>query len=382
MGTLKSTRIRTRFSLRSTSVMASLLESDMAEMKRELFSDYRAPIYLGARRSFALAFSFSLSAWLRNRTGPLVPDLACPTLGMATPDPPPNSLGLDIVQPEPTVDAQPTLVSPPSPSPQPTTPLSTNATDSVATDSPAAPTTPTAGTDKVDDATKSNTSKKAPYINPERVRTGGLPRVNLVSLNFRSTHFTVYSCSGQVNRRGARRENGSHEGAKRENQTKETCMSVVRSPCICTCLTPNVRMWRQTRTRSNRLRRRKDSDRRICERYRTRLIAHASKVLAENWTGSRVGNGIPIKNQRSGQRLKSLRQAPLSQLHGPIRPILEIRMRKPKPLRLRNRVRTRNADGGEGGVEEAVEEAAEEGEATEPRRLANLPSRKWRRESD
>jgi hypothetical protein len=57
-------------------------------------------------------------------------------------------------------------------------------------------------------------------------------------------------------------------------------------------------------------------------------------------------------------------------------------MRKPKPLRLRNRVRTRNADGGEGGVEEAVEEAAEEGEATEPRRLANLPSRKWRRESD
>ena len=104
---------------------------------------------------------------------------------MATPDPPSNSLGLDIVQPEPAVDAQSTLVSPPSPSPQPTTPLSTDATDSVATDTAtaSAATTPTAGTDKVDDATKSNTSKKAPYVNPERVRTGGLPRVNLVSLN-------------------------------------------------------------------------------------------------------------------------------------------------------------------------------------------------------
>jgi hypothetical protein len=132
---------------------------------------------------------------------------------MATPDPP-NSLGLDIVQPEPVVDAQSTLVSPPSPSPQPTTPLSTDATDSVATDTAAAATTPTAGTDKVDDATKSNTSKKVPYINPERVRTGGLQRVNLVSLNIRSTHFTVYWCSGKVNRGGARRENGSNERAK------------------------------------------------------------------------------------------------------------------------------------------------------------------------
>lgn len=102
---------------------------------------------------------------------------------MAIPDPPPNSLGLDIVQPEPAVDAQSTLASPPSPSPQPTTQSSTNATDSVANDTAETPTTPTTATeDKVDDATKSNVSKKTPYVNPERVKTGGLPRVNLVSL--------------------------------------------------------------------------------------------------------------------------------------------------------------------------------------------------------
>jgi hypothetical protein len=153
-------------------------------------------------------------------------------------------------------------------------------------------------------------------------------------------------------------------------------MSVVRSPCICTCLTPNVRMSRQTRTRSNRLRRRNDSDRRRYERYRKRLIAHASKMLCEKWTGFRVGNGIPTKRQRGGQRLKSPRH-PRSRLQGPIP---ETRVRKPKPHRLWNRVRTRNVGRNvDGGVEEA---AAKEGEATKLRRLAILPSRKWRRDSD
>jgi hypothetical protein len=107
---------------------------------------------------------------------------------MANPDPPPNSLGLDIVQSEPTSvetsdDAQSTLAIPPSPSPQQTTESLADATDSVA-DTDASPTTPATGTDKVDkvdDATKSNVSKKTPYVNPERVKTGGLPRVNLVS---------------------------------------------------------------------------------------------------------------------------------------------------------------------------------------------------------
>jgi hypothetical protein len=97
---------------------------------------------------------------------------------MAIPDPPPNSLGLDIVHPEPAFDAQPTLASPPSPSPRSTTQSSTDATDDAAT-----PTTTPTDTDKVDEAAaKSNVSKKSPYVNPERVKTGGLPRVNLVSL--------------------------------------------------------------------------------------------------------------------------------------------------------------------------------------------------------
>jgi len=100
---------------------------------------------------------------------------------MANPDPP-NSLGLDIVQSEPTSDAQSTLANPPSPSPEPTTQSFADATNSVATDTGDSPTTPTTGTDNVDDATKPNVSKKAPYVNPERVKTGGLPRVNLVSI--------------------------------------------------------------------------------------------------------------------------------------------------------------------------------------------------------
>jgi hypothetical protein len=99
---------------------------------------------------------------------------------MANPDPPPNSLGLDIVQSEPTSDAQSTSANSPSPSPQQP---SADVTDSVATDTPSSPTTPATGTEKVDDdATKPNLSKKTPYVNPERVKTGGLPRVNLVSL--------------------------------------------------------------------------------------------------------------------------------------------------------------------------------------------------------
>lgn len=105
--------------------------------------------------------------------------------GMANPDPPPNSLGLDIVQSEPTSDAQSTLAEPPSPSTQPTTQSFANTTDSVATDTASSPTTPVTGTDnidKVDDEIKPDVSKKTPYVNPERVKTGGLPRVNLVIL--------------------------------------------------------------------------------------------------------------------------------------------------------------------------------------------------------
>jgi hypothetical protein len=133
---------------------------------------------------------------------------------MANPDPP-NSLGLDIVQSEPASDAQSTLADPPSPSPQPTTQPFADDANSVASDTAASPTTPTTGTDKVDDATKPNVSKKTPYVNPERVKTGGLPRVTLSRFNIGTTHFTVSWCSsGQVNRRGARRKNGSNERAE------------------------------------------------------------------------------------------------------------------------------------------------------------------------
>ena len=104
---------------------------------------------------------------------------------MANPDPsPPNSLGLDIVQPEPASDVKSTLANSPSPSPQPSTQPLDDA-NSVATDTAVSPATPATGTDevdKVDDATKPNVPKKTPYVNPERVKTGGLPRVNLVSL--------------------------------------------------------------------------------------------------------------------------------------------------------------------------------------------------------
>ncbi|KAI0306713.1 hypothetical protein B0F90DRAFT_1665919 [Multifurca ochricompacta] len=93
---------------------------------------------------------------------------------MTIPDPPPNSLGLDLVHPEPehVLDPQPTSTSLLSSSPQPETQLTTAITDTEST-------VPTTGTTKVHDVTKSNVSKKSPYINPERVKTGGLPRDKL-----------------------------------------------------------------------------------------------------------------------------------------------------------------------------------------------------------
>ena len=102
---------------------------------------------------------------------------------MAIPDtdPPANSLGLDLVHPEHAVGSQSTSASPPSP-PQLTTQSSTDTASPTATDATTAATTPVTGTTKTDDATKSNVPKKIPYVNPERVKTGGLPKVNLVSL--------------------------------------------------------------------------------------------------------------------------------------------------------------------------------------------------------
>ncbi|KAI9509941.1 hypothetical protein F5148DRAFT_977498 [Russula earlei] len=101
---------------------------------------------------------------------------------MATPDPP-NSLGLDLVNPdpEPIVDSHSTLASPPTPPPQPTTESSTDATSP---DTPDATNAATAtGTTEVDDPPnyppKSTVLKKTPYVNPDRVKTGGLPKDKL-----------------------------------------------------------------------------------------------------------------------------------------------------------------------------------------------------------
>jgi len=105
---------------------------------------------------------------------------------MATPDPPPNSLGLDLVRPEPALDPQPSsppLASPsiPQPATQPTD--NTNTTAETDTTTAAATTTLTTGVTKVgdlaEDVAKSNVSKKSPYVNPERVKTGGLPKDKL-----------------------------------------------------------------------------------------------------------------------------------------------------------------------------------------------------------
>jgi hypothetical protein len=162
----------------------------------------------------------------------------------------------------------------------------------------------------------------------------------------------------------------------------------MHSPFTCTSLMLKyVRTSRQTRMHLNRLRRRNGCDRRKFGRYRKRLIAHASKLLGERWIKSRLGNGIPIKRQKGGQRRKRLnnpRRSHRTQLHGLIP---EMRMRKPKPHRPRNRARGGIADGVQEGVEE---EAAEEGgvkSVTEPRPQASLRRRRksritWRGESD
>lgn len=99
---------------------------------------------------------------------------------MAIPDPPPNSLGLDLVRPEPALDPEsssPSLAS--APIPQPATQPTANSTADTDTTAAADATTPTTGVTKVEDVAKSNVLKKSPYVNPERVNTGGLPRDKL-----------------------------------------------------------------------------------------------------------------------------------------------------------------------------------------------------------
>jgi hypothetical protein len=100
---------------------------------------------------------------------------------MAIPDPPPNSLGLDLVRPEPALDPEsssPSLAS--APIPQPATQPTANSTADTDTTAAADATTPTTGVTKVEDVAKSNVLKKSPYVNPERVNTGGLPRVDYI----------------------------------------------------------------------------------------------------------------------------------------------------------------------------------------------------------
>ena len=119
---------------------------------------------------------------------------------MASPDPPPNSLGLDLVRPEPALDPQssspslaPTSISQLATQPTvnatadtDTTPTANTTADTDTTTAPNA-TTPTTGVTKVEDVAKSIVSKKNPYINPERVKTGGLPKVgNFLSLLHRT----------------------------------------------------------------------------------------------------------------------------------------------------------------------------------------------------
>ena len=192
------------------SVMASLLESDMLDNDQGNYADYHGS-YLSSRNITALLRNAATSAraaprfpsvrlpllaaaelaLLRNRISALVPcsaNLASQTLGMAALDPP-NSLGLDLVHPEPVLDPQPTPTSVPSPPPQPTTPPSANATATTTTEV----TTPTTDATKIDDAAKPTVTKKSPYVNPDRVKTGGLPRVKLISF---SVHiYTIYPSS-------------------------------------------------------------------------------------------------------------------------------------------------------------------------------------------
>jgi hypothetical protein len=153
---------------------------------------------------------------------------------MATPDPPPNSLGLDLVRPEPAEPAldpqssSPSLASPsiPQPAIQPTDNTDTTADSDTTAAAAAATTTPTTGVTKVEDlvedVAKSNVSKKSPYVNPERVKTGGLPKVENFSLALCLRILSFYRISGQINGRGTRGEDGSNAGTERKNQAEKT----------------------------------------------------------------------------------------------------------------------------------------------------------------
>lgn len=238
---------------------------------------------------------------------------------MAIPDPPPNSLGLDLVRPEPASDPQsssPSLES--APTPQPATEPAANSTADTDTTTAAAATTPTTDVTKVEDVAKSNVSKKSPYVNPERVKTGGLPRVETFFLALTSYLYNVFRILGQIDGRGTRGENGANAGTERKNQAEETrTLSHITHYLICfgKHLTFDLRMLLQTRTHLNRLKQRNDSDKRIYGRCRRRLIVHASRMRSEKWTRFRVGSGIQKKKGSGGMLSLNCQRQPRRQLH-------------------------------------------------------------------
>lgn len=198
IGTLKSTRIRTRLPLRSRSVMESLLERDMMGdregLRRDGVQDWSyirsmgtagvasAPLTDTPRRERVATLCLHRSAWTCLRHKAVFVHSCSPlaTFDMAdSSDATANSLGLDLDalkikdDPESSGSAEPPKEDKTSPEPKSTE--ASNPEDSEKAEEE------TAG----DDEARSPTSeekrepreKKKPYVNPERVKTGGAQRV-------------------------------------------------------------------------------------------------------------------------------------------------------------------------------------------------------------
>ena len=124
----------------------------------------------------------------------------------------PNSLGLDL-------DAL-KLKDDPDPAQSPSSPKDAAPSD----DATRSPEGAAGAVDEADDkdaaGKKEPKEKKKPYVNPDRVKTGGAQRVRLPFRNRACLRVMLNECPGEAQRGGARGTHGSHPRAEREDQAK------------------------------------------------------------------------------------------------------------------------------------------------------------------
>ncbi|KAI0273864.1 hypothetical protein BC834DRAFT_840624 [Gloeopeniophorella convolvens] len=185
---------------------------------------------------------------------------------MATPDPPPNSLGLDLANPEPVVETKGPM-PPSAPSPQLTQPT-------VTTSTPTTSTTITDTTKPDEDARPGAAKKKSPYVNPERVKTGGAPRDKLTDEELAERMARIKEQNEKIKQR--RLDVEADEDAFKQTQAAERLRQV------------KMRKVQETvdRTREQNARRKMD------------------KIQSREWDSEKKADGWPISSKHD-QRIST-----------------------------------------------------------------------------